>query len=199
MGPAKVGAREAQRLATRERVFAAAVAEFRRVGSVEADIGSIVDEAGVAHGTFFFHFPTKEHVLAELGQREEARMAVELERHLATPSALPETLVTVTRLSVALERRLGTILFKEMLALFFAPGRPALEFWTEHPVIDSVIAEFRRASVDLGAADDTVDPENRALFFLLGLYGLLLVQDRDASRAGLLDQFIATVLGGLGA
>ena len=47
-----------------------------------ADVGSIVAAAGVAHGTFFFHFPTKEHVLLELEPREEARMAAELGRFL---------------------------------------------------------------------------------------------------------------------
>ena len=195
MSQVKASSRAAQREATRERVFAAAISEFTRTGSADADIAAVVAEAGVAHGTFFFHFPTKEHVVAELGQREEARMGTELARYLAEPHPLPETLARVTRMSVALERRVGTILFKEILALFFTPDRPALEVWTEHPVIDLVIAEFRRASSDLD--DDGVDPENRAIFFLLGLYGLLLVQDRGAGRAGLLDQFIATVLGGM--
>jgi AcrR family transcriptional regulator len=32
-----------------------------------------VAAAGVAHGTFFFHFPTKEHVLLELEHREIER------------------------------------------------------------------------------------------------------------------------------
>ncbi|PRC42631.1 TetR family transcriptional regulator, partial [Mycobacterium sp. ITM-2017-0098] len=56
-------AREAKRLQTRERLLGAAVAEFKRAGITDADVGAIVAAAGVAHGTFFFHFPTKEHVL----------------------------------------------------------------------------------------------------------------------------------------
>src|SRR5262245_33931991 len=118
--------REAKRLATKEKLFDAAIAEFKRTGTTNADVGAIVREAGTAHGTFFFHFPTKEHVIAELGQREELRMAAELDRYLGKPRELADTLVEVTRMSVALERRLGTSLFKEMLALFFSPGRPAL-------------------------------------------------------------------------
>ena len=191
----KLGVREAKRLATRERLFEVAVAEFKRSGMAEADVGAIVAEAGVARGTFFHHFPTKEHVVAELGQREEARMGKELARYLAKPHELADTLVEVTRMSVALERRLGTVLFKDMLALFFLPGRPALEVWTDHPVIDAVIAEFERARDGI---DDEVDPDNLAMFFLLGLYGLLIVNDRNASRAGVLEQFMTTVLRGLG-
>ena len=37
----------------------------------EADVGAIVAAAGVAHGTFYFHFPTKEHVLFELERQAE--------------------------------------------------------------------------------------------------------------------------------
>ena len=93
----KVTTREAQRLATRERLFRAAVAEFKQTGVADADVAAIVESAGVAHGTFFFHFPTKEHVVAELGQREEVRMAGELERFLAPPRDLKATLAEVVR------------------------------------------------------------------------------------------------------
>lgn len=62
----KNSARETKRLQTRERLLGAAVAEFKRSGMADADVGAIVSAAGVAHGTFFFHFPTKEHVLLEL-------------------------------------------------------------------------------------------------------------------------------------
>src|SRR4051812_26886583 len=102
--------RKAKRLATRERLFDAAVAEFKRTGVVAADVGAIVGEAGVAHGTFFFHFPTKEHVVAELGHREEVRLAGLLERFLSTPRDLHATLDEVVRLSLVLERRLGAAL-----------------------------------------------------------------------------------------
>lgn len=50
--------REARRLQTRQRILGAAVAEFKRSGMAGADVGAIVAAAGVAHGTFFFHFPT---------------------------------------------------------------------------------------------------------------------------------------------
>ena len=70
----KPSAREARRLQTRERILGAAIAEFKLSGMAEADVGAIVAAAGVAHGTFFFHFPSKEHVLFELECREEARL-----------------------------------------------------------------------------------------------------------------------------
>ena len=78
----KPSAREARRLQTRERILGAAIAEFKRSGMAGADVSAIVAAAGVAHGTFFFHFPSKEHVLLELECREEARMAAEFARFL---------------------------------------------------------------------------------------------------------------------
>ncbi|MFP3671046.1 TetR family transcriptional regulator, partial [Priestia sp. SIMBA_032] len=80
-----VSARETKRRATRERLLEAAVAEFKRDGMASADIGAIVSAAGVAHGTFFFHFPTKEHVLLELERCEEMRIAESLTAFFDTP------------------------------------------------------------------------------------------------------------------
>ena len=196
MGSEKVTSREAKRLATRERLFEAAVAEFKRTGVVAADVGSIVEAVGVAHGTFFFHFPTKEHVVAELGQREEVRMAGALERFLVEPRRLRETLIEVVRMATSLERRVGTVLFKDMLALYFSPNRPELRLWPDHPVIARVVAEFDRAS-ERGELDPEADPANSAVMFLLGLYALLITQERNSARAGVLEQFVSTALRGL--
>src|SRR5262249_22189505 len=88
----KPSAREAKRLQTRERLMGAAIAEFKRTGIAAADVRAIVAAAGVAHGTFFFHFPTKEHVLLDLEHREEDRIAKELRRFLASPHDLSATL-----------------------------------------------------------------------------------------------------------
>src|ERR1700741_892515 len=102
-------AREARRGQTRERLLGAAVAEFKRSGMADADVGAIVAAAGVAHGTFFFHFPTKEHVLFELEQREEERIAKQLARSTASKHDLASTLDEAVRLVMGIERRLGAV------------------------------------------------------------------------------------------
>src|SRR6478735_12177556 len=102
----KLSAREAKRLQTRERLLGAAIAEFKRAGMAEADVGAIVAAAGVAHGTFFFHFPTKEYVLLELEQREEQRITAQFNRFLESPRDVKAVLHEAVRLVVDLERRL---------------------------------------------------------------------------------------------
>src|SRR3954454_2239939 len=117
-------ARQTRRLRTRERILGAAVAEFKDSGMARADVGAIVAAAGVAHGTFFFHFPTKEHVLLELETREEARIANQFDRFVSKKHDLVAALKEATRLIMALERRLGPVLFKDVLALHFSSTRP---------------------------------------------------------------------------
>src|ERR1700758_5778821 len=94
----KPNGREVERRETRQRVYTGAVAEFRRVGMAGADVSVIAREAGVARGTFYFHFPTKEHVLAELERHEEARLATQLEKFLARPHDLRRALAEGVRL-----------------------------------------------------------------------------------------------------
>lgn len=73
------GVREVRRLETRARLFDAAVAEIGRFGLAGADVSAIASTARVVRGTFYFHFPTKEHVLVELERNEEARIVGELD------------------------------------------------------------------------------------------------------------------------
>ena len=149
----KPSAREAKRLQTRERLMGAAIAEFKRSGMAEADVSAIVAAAGVAHGTFFFHFPTKEHVLLELEQREEERIAKQLGTLRGFEARPVLDLEEAVRLVVGLERRLGAVLFKDFLALHFSQTRPADES-KEHPVIVEVAQEIERAQ-----ARGHVDPD----------------------------------------
>jgi TetR/AcrR family transcriptional repressor of uid operon len=154
-GRAAVKGRDAQRQQTRQKVYAAALAEFKRTGMAAADVGDIAAAAGVARGTFYFHFPTKEHVLAELERHEEARLVGQLSKFLgglevrcgpapaagqrpagaaaedpadptSAPGFLPAALGEVVRLLTAMERRVGKTLFREMLGLHFSSRRPEM-------------------------------------------------------------------------
>jgi TetR/AcrR family transcriptional regulator, repressor for uid operon len=191
--------REVQRRETRQRVYAAAVAEFRRVGMATADVSVIVREAGVARGTFYFHFPTKEHILAELERDEEARLAAQLEKFLARPHDLAGALAEVVRLMALMERRVGKVLFREMLALHFSPNRPEVlpgtDQWADYPMMALVVRAIGLAR-DRGETYPEADALRTAQFFMLGLYAMLITSHgrSRAERAEILDNFVATVL-----
>jgi AcrR family transcriptional regulator len=189
----KLSAREAKRLQTRERLLGAAISEFKRSGMADADVGAIVAAAGVAHGTFFFHFPTKEHVLLELEQREEQRIASQFGRFVQSRHDLEEVLNEALRLVVDLERRLGDVLFKDFLALHFSQTRPPIEDARDHALIVGLAQEIETAQADGLVADD-VNPMNSAVFFLLGLYGLLTTTTTWPMRAAMLDDYVTRSL-----
>jgi AcrR family transcriptional regulator len=186
----KPSAREAKRLQTKERLMGAAISEFKRSGLADADVGAIVAAAGVAHGTFFFHFPTKEHVLLELEHREEERIAKQLGRFVESGQDLAPVLEEAVRLVVGLERRLGDLLFKDFLALHFSQTRPPAEDGRDHPVIVLVAQEIERAQ-EQGRVDPEVNPMNSAVFFLLGLYALLTTTNSWPTRDSMLDDYVA--------
>lgn len=173
----------------------AAIAEFKRSGMAEADVGAIVTAAGVAHGTFFFHFPTKEHVLLELERREEERIAKQLGRYADSERSLPAVLNEAVRLVLGLERRLGAVLFKDFLALHFSQTRPADES-NEHPVIVRVAQEIGRAQ-QAGRVAADVNPMNSAVFFLLGLYALLTTTHEWPTQSAMIDDYVARTLRGI--
>jgi AcrR family transcriptional regulator len=189
----KPSARETKRLQTRERLMGAAIAEFKRAGMADADVSAIVAAAGVAHGTFFFHFPTKEHVLLELEQREEQRIAKQLVRSTGSKHDLPATLSEAVRLVMGLERRLGAVLFKDFLALHFSQTRPSSDESRQHPVIVEVAREIEEAQ-KRGDADPGVTPMNSAVFFLLGLYALLTTTHDWPGQAAMIDDYVARTL-----
>ncbi|MFZ0833927.1 MAG: TetR/AcrR family transcriptional regulator [Mycobacterium sp.] len=185
--------RENKRLQTRERLLGAAIAEFKRSGMAEADVGAIVAAAGVAHGTFFFHFPTKEHVLLELEHREEERIVKQFGQFLKVRRQLPEVLKEAVRLVMGLERRLGDSLFKDFLALHFSQTRPPAEGVGDHPLITLVAAQIEQAR-DRGHTDPAVNPVNSAVFFLLGLYALLITTHEWPTQGALVEDYVTRTL-----
>lgn len=184
-----VSVRQARRLQTRERLLGAAVAEFKRAGMAEADVAAIVASAGVAHGTFFFHFPTKEHVLLEMEHREEERIATQFGKFVAAEHDLAAAFDEAVRLVLAIERRIGPVLFKDLLALHFSPTRPQSESGEDHALIVLVSREIEFAQKRGEVAADVL-PMNSAVFFLLGLYALLTTTANWENRSDMIADYV---------
>jgi len=75
--------------ATRERLFLVALERVREEGFEAVSVSEITRGAGVAKGTFFNHFPTKDHLLAEFLRGIVDRLVEEVSaRELAGPEAI---------------------------------------------------------------------------------------------------------------
>ena len=189
--------RAVQRRETRERVFAAALAEIARSGLAAADVGAIAAAASVARGTFYFHFPTKEHVLAELERREELRIVADLERRRGSEGDLPALLTAVVRQVRAAERRLGPGLFRDMLSIHFGATSPERSRLDEHPLAVFIV-EAMRDALRGGHIGNDRDANDVAVIFLTGLFALLATRGGPSrTRDALLDTYVGTILQGV--
>ncbi|HEY6819643.1 MAG TPA: TetR/AcrR family transcriptional regulator [Mycobacterium sp.] len=191
------GVREAQRLATRARVFEAALSEIGRSGLAGADVAAIAAAAGVVRGTFYFHFPTKEHVLVELERAEEAKIVARLDTKATKPGELIAMLRLLVREVLAAERRLGPVVFRDMLGLHFSATRPVEDELTEHPVAQYLINVFASAQA-AGQVRRDADPGELGVIFLTGLFALLATGlGPSRARAALLDRYVTTIVQGM--
>jgi AcrR family transcriptional regulator len=196
-GSPVVGVREAQRLQTRARVFDAALAEIGRSGLAGADVAAIAAAAGVVRGTFYFHFPTKEHVLVELERAEEAKIVARLDTETTRPNDLVSMLRVLVHQVLAAEQRLGPVVFRDMLGLHFSATRPVEDELAAHPLAEFVIAAITDAQA-VGRVSSDADPGELAVIFLTGLFALLATDvDVSRTRAALLDRYVTTIVSGM--
>ncbi len=182
---------------TRARLFDAALAEIGRSGLAGADVSAIASAAGVVRGTFYFHFPTKEHVLVELERNEEVKIVEELGGAPTETDDLVPVLSLLVRHVAAAERRLGPVVFRDMLGLHFSTTRPAEDQLTEHPLAEFVIAAIARAQ-DAGRVPTEQDARELTMFFLTGLFALLATGAFDSATSGaVLGRYVTTFVKGV--
>ncbi|QNI08377.1 TetR family transcriptional regulator [Mycobacterium kubicae] len=184
------GVREARRLETRARLLDAALAEISRRGVGAADVSAIAAAAGVVRGTFYFHFPTKEHVLVEVERDEENRIISEI---ADSTGDLASVLSRVVQHVLDAERRLGAVVFRDMLGLHFSSTRPVEDELAQHPLAEFLVGVISRAQ-DAGQVPSHADPAELAVFFLTGLFALLATGAHDSE---LLSRYVTTIVKGM--
>jgi len=173
------------------------VAEIGRSGLAGTDVAAIASAVGVARGTFYFHFPTKEHVLVELERAEEARIVAKLATEARGPGDLMTVLALLVREVLAAEQRLGPVVFRDMLGLHFSATRPVEDELGEHPLADFVIASIANAQA-AGRASRDADAAVLGVIFLTGLFALLATAiTASQPRAALLDRYVKTIVQGM--
>lgn len=193
LGEQGLSARQVRRLETRARLFDAAVTEMGRRGLAGADVTAIANSVGVVRGTFYFHFPTKEHVLVELQHREETAVVAEITATDTADGDLLAKLTVLVRRILETRKRIGTTVFRDMLSMQFASSRPVEDGFAEHPVqqyIVNVITEAQRKK----RVSAEADAAELALFFGTGLYALLAAGVHDMST---LSRYVTTIVNGM--
>ena len=169
----RTGPRERQRAATRERLYAAALAEFRRKGFERASVAEIARSAGVSRPSFYAHFPSIDHVLFELTWR----LALRIVRRLEPAKGLRATLDRLVDALIEAEQDVGDpALFREMISIFARrPATPGID-GGEIPVLRELLRRFARAR-EAGELRAGMAPAQAARLCLSGVFGHLLGVD----------------------
>jgi AcrR family transcriptional regulator len=111
----RVNRHEHQRAKTHALLFEAAIQEYRRVGFERASVARIARDAGVSRPSFYFHFPSKQHVLLEL----QWKLEIELAERFQDCETLRETLNELIEGLIDTEHKLGSAeLFRDMLRIY---------------------------------------------------------------------------------
>jgi AcrR family transcriptional regulator len=164
--------RERQRLETRARLYEAALAEFRRVGFANAQIETIVERAGVARGTFYFHFPTKEHVLLEFQRQQELSLAERIAALPERPESVKAFLLRVIHTISADLRTVGDpALVRELIAMFVRA--PRYVDLNAEPFVVALMDYFSEAA-ERGEVRTDLSPEEITGVFLTTLFGFVV-------------------------
>lgn len=181
--PGKLTSRDRQRIDTRNRVFKAALAEFRRVGVAEARVEPIVGKARVSVGTYYRYFPGKDDVLLELLRRQMTDLATQIEAKIhGRRIGLRTMLKTTVDLLFDLYRQEDERLVREIFSLLVRRA-PVDVDWVSLPLLQPIIALLHEER-SRGRSSSHGDPAaaDLARIFFSAILGFLAGMHPDRHR-----------------
>lgn len=145
-------AERADARANRARILAAAVAMFAERG-VDAEMREIAERAGLAVGTVYNHFPSKDELIVAVLHEAFAEVEHAAERAWTEPNA--EVAVrTFLRLGLAVAQRFGALMATLSKGRIAAMRDEAADSARRAAVVQRVVAIIAR-----GVADGTFRPD----------------------------------------
>jgi len=158
---------------TRARLFAAAVRLFAQHGYADTTVDRIAKEAGVAKGTFFVHFATKDAVVTEL-VRNQVRAARKMRDRTLTRGGSPVDALRASVMSLGEQAAANRGLSRAVVSanLF----NPILGGFAES-VFGGMIAEMMddvKAAQKARLLNASVDPETIASTLIMSYLGATL-------------------------
>lgn len=177
-------------------MFEAALTLFRRDGAEAARIEEIASLAGVSRGTFYFHFPSKDDVLAELMHRSQLEVVEQLAQ---VPEEAPiRQALGVVAQAVASRWQEDPRLLAELGVVALRNTANALSDTAKvHPLQGALRAYFERAQAR-GEVGVLIPPLLLSQFFLVNLFGAAITWSGNqvVPLAALLDNVVTFFLQG---
>lgn len=153
---------------TRERLFQAALAEFRESGFEAASVGAIAQRAGTSRASFYFHYPSKEAVLLDLQWRVEMSVVEQTQRTVGLRDFLHGLVEAICTADAGIAA--GGLL-RVTLGVYIR--QPAGLDLSEQPFPLMIEVARRFVTARDGALRPGLDPEQATEIFLASLFGLI--------------------------
>jgi len=190
--------RSRQRAETKERIFETALREFREAGLAAAQIDRIAKKAGVARGTFYFHFSTKDDVMLELARRINRRGARRLGAVAEGEPSLEDFLHGIVDILID---EFGLVsdagLNAELLALYIRRPNDLVDPGHNAPTINDELIIHLRALAESDGLPSQMAPEQLALIIMSSLFGILARVPRGSGVRDTCHSLITLLIGGL--
>jgi hypothetical protein len=133
---------------------------------------------------------------ARRGNQNRRRVA-ELDGAKTATDGLVSVLTLLARHVLAAERRLGPVVFRDMLGLHFSSTRPIGDELGEYPLAEFVVAAIADAQ-GAGQVSPEADAGELGVFFLTGLFALLATGTGDsAGEDAMLRRYVTTIVQGM--
>ena len=165
MAKAEVNRRAAARAATREKILQSAVALFAETGVTATSTAAIAQRAGVAHGTIFLHFDSKDRLVEQVFVDRLRTAAIELDHLYESGEDSSFADLAATFLDyVRANEELFAVYFRELPRMDLGVKRAVHSF--ELTVRDSFYRSLRDADVE----EPCIAPLINVLFAELSYY-----------------------------
>lgn len=166
----RVNRHEEQRNKTRALLFEAAMQEYRRVGFDRASVALIARNAGVSRPSFYFHFPTKQHVLLEL----QWNLEILIVERFAKCETLVETLNALIEGLLNAEHEVGSAeLFRDMLRIYVGHSGSLPLAEQPFPLYFALGRAFAQAA-SRGELREGLEPTRACHLCLTSVFGYLI-------------------------
>jgi AcrR family transcriptional regulator len=181
--------------ATVARILAAARSRFQKFGYRRTAISEIARDAGIAAGTIYRHFASKQDLLRQVIEDLDAGWLVEARRALDPPGTAIERIARLGQASVDYNKRnalLNAVLDRDA-EIIFAPLVDELHAKVVEQNV-AMMADVLRDGIAEGSIRP-IDPEKAA--YVLFVAGRTLFNDRDYPYEQILPVFAQIIVEGL--
>jgi AcrR family transcriptional regulator len=198
---AKISARALKKAETRRALKRAALECFADAGYRQTQVGDIARRAGVAHGTFYVHFETKEALIDELVVEFNAALLSRLESVFAREEPDGPRAVVTRLAEICLEHWKSE---RELLAalaerLGSGASLPALRDGISPPLVPFLADRLRAVAVVRGRELADAELVAHALLGMWTRVGLQFLFGGNVSKKRAVELLVDLSIGAIGA